>query len=877
MISIKKPKNDDRIFKYTVLKNNIKCIFINDMTLDKTIITTCVNVGSLCDKDYYEGIAHLIEHLCFITSKKYNQVNYLQSKIKEAGGESNAFTSLLQTIYYLDIYDDHIENIIEIFVNHLINADFKKEYINKEISNVDAEHKKNIFNDDWKILNILRLLANKNNNYRHFSTGTNETLKNSDILDKLIHFYNKYYVANNISICIASKKSINQLYEIINNYYGTIPSTGKVNKVKLNKPLYSNNYGNTYHIKISGKDKKLIFIIEIPITYYIIIFYLFAKFLNSNFKNSCKHYLWVNNYIYNMHTYTDDETGLLYIELYLTDFGNNNINFIKEYLNKYINTVLKFNWYQIYDYYKKNSKFNLNHDTKNDTLSTCIYLLKNINITIDPKNLYIDKLLYLNLTNDEIKLLDKYINLDKSIIIYCNSNFKYDKYLIDPYYNTHYKQINLIQKIELKGNIKINFQTKNIYSDVKPKFIDNIKTDIPYLIDENVWFFNVSKFKDTTFIADIIFNNHTFFYTPYNTLLTMISVMLLNRYLYYELYEPMIYGFSTDINLIPKKNSLSLCITAYNDKDKIKLFFKKVFDLLYNDDLNINNTMINNIIKHIKNQLYNYENISPWELSDYYFSMNYDNTYSYKVLIDTLKTININNVLQYIKNLFNDCNVSILFFGNIHKKDLPNYHFLLNKTTQKNYIKMSYNNINIIHPNKKELSNCLCIIYYIGKFEPKKNILATVFIKLFCDLFFKDLRTVNNLGYLVNMSYDIQNNNYYIKQKVQSIYDIKIIMKYIKHFNDNIINVLKDIDLTIILKTTEQSLKENLTTINEIYLKFYNDIIYNNYLFDINNILLHNLKYVNNYSLIKFVKKYILDNKNIQIIKINKHKNKNKT
>jgi hypothetical protein len=45
-MDIIKPQNDNRIYKYYVLENNIKCILINDKDIDKSYVVTSVNTGS---------------------------------------------------------------------------------------------------------------------------------------------------------------------------------------------------------------------------------------------------------------------------------------------------------------------------------------------------------------------------------------------------------------------------------------------------------------------------------------------------------------------------------------------------------------------------------------------------------------------------------------------------------------------------------------------------------------------------------------------------------------------------------------------------------------------------------------------------------------
>jgi insulysin len=192
-MDIIKPNNENREFKIIYLDNKIKCTLINDPNLNKSYFVNSINIGSLANKKYYEGIAHLLEHMCFITSAKYQEPNYIQNKVTEFGGWTNAYTDTFNTVYYLNVFTQHLSDIIEIFVDYLINAELKEEFILNEMKNVDSEHKKNLNNDLFKHYNLLHLLSESNSNYHSFFTGSLETLNKKDIYEKIVEFYKKYY------------------------------------------------------------------------------------------------------------------------------------------------------------------------------------------------------------------------------------------------------------------------------------------------------------------------------------------------------------------------------------------------------------------------------------------------------------------------------------------------------------------------------------------------------------------------------------------------------------------------------------------------------------------------------------------------------------
>ena len=61
-------KNEYRCLK---LKNNLMVYLINNPTAEKAAASLQVHVGSLRDPRNFQGLAHFLEHMLFIGSKKY--------------------------------------------------------------------------------------------------------------------------------------------------------------------------------------------------------------------------------------------------------------------------------------------------------------------------------------------------------------------------------------------------------------------------------------------------------------------------------------------------------------------------------------------------------------------------------------------------------------------------------------------------------------------------------------------------------------------------------------------------------------------------------------------------------------------------------------
>ena len=189
MSNINKPKiTDDKIIGGK-LNNGIKYILINKKKLERTYVSININVGSFHNPKDYGGLAHFLEHMLFIGSKKYPKPDYFMEEVNKYGGMTNAYTAETFTTYFFNVLNEGIEHILDIFSRFFIDPLFDKKYVDKEINAVNNEHLKNIHNDYWCQDHLLLSLSDKDNRINNFKTGSSNTLNKPDILEKLMEFY----------------------------------------------------------------------------------------------------------------------------------------------------------------------------------------------------------------------------------------------------------------------------------------------------------------------------------------------------------------------------------------------------------------------------------------------------------------------------------------------------------------------------------------------------------------------------------------------------------------------------------------------------------------------------------------------------------------
>lgn len=70
-----KSPNDQRAYEAIELSNGIKLLFVHDSKAEKSACSISVGVGSLKDGDRSFGLAHFLEHMLFMGSRKFPRHN----------------------------------------------------------------------------------------------------------------------------------------------------------------------------------------------------------------------------------------------------------------------------------------------------------------------------------------------------------------------------------------------------------------------------------------------------------------------------------------------------------------------------------------------------------------------------------------------------------------------------------------------------------------------------------------------------------------------------------------------------------------------------------------------------------------------------------
>lgn len=208
------------------LKNGLEAFIISDPKTDKSGAVLSVKAGSWEDPLEYPGIAHFLEHMLFLGTKKYPNESEYSAYISENGGMSNAYTTHNYTSYMFSINNPAFAEGLDRFANFFKEPLFNPSGVSRELTAIDQEYAKNLENDDFRFLYVDKALANTEHPYHNFHIGNSKTLSYVS-QDTLKEWYRKHYSANLMRLVVYSSLPVEKVRDMVVEDFKDVPNSGK--------------------------------------------------------------------------------------------------------------------------------------------------------------------------------------------------------------------------------------------------------------------------------------------------------------------------------------------------------------------------------------------------------------------------------------------------------------------------------------------------------------------------------------------------------------------------------------------------------------------------------------------------------------------------
>ena len=237
--TIRKSDKDIRQYQAIRLDNGMVVLLVSDAQAVKSLSALVVPVGSLEDPDAHPGLAHYLEHMTLMGSKKYPQPDSLAEFLKLHGGSHNASTAPYRTAYYLEVENNALEGAVDRLADAIAAPMLDKKYGERERNAVNAELTMARTRDGMRMAQVSAETINPAHPGARFSGGNLETLSDkpgSPVHAALLAFRDKYYSANLMKAVIYSNRPLADLAKIAVETYGRVPNKN-IDKPDITVPV----------------------------------------------------------------------------------------------------------------------------------------------------------------------------------------------------------------------------------------------------------------------------------------------------------------------------------------------------------------------------------------------------------------------------------------------------------------------------------------------------------------------------------------------------------------------------------------------------------------------------------------------------------------
>jgi zinc protease len=215
----------NKIFPYKYhmedLPNGLRLITVPTDFPNTVAFYIVVNTGSRNEVEPGKsGFAHLFEHLMFRGTDKFSAAKYGEV-LKNAGADSNAYTTDDRTVYHAVFSKEDLEQIMIVEADRFQNLKVPEELFKTETRAVLGEYNKNAANPTNKLFEVLRDTAFEKHTYKHTTMGFLNDVKNMpNTYEYSLEFFKRYYRPEYTTIIIAGDVNPENVSSLVKKYWG---------------------------------------------------------------------------------------------------------------------------------------------------------------------------------------------------------------------------------------------------------------------------------------------------------------------------------------------------------------------------------------------------------------------------------------------------------------------------------------------------------------------------------------------------------------------------------------------------------------------------------------------------------------------------------
>jgi insulysin len=787
---LKQSPNDLKKYRSLTLDNGLRVLLVQNEETDKCAAALAVNVGHFNDPHDRQGLAHFLEHMLFLGTNKYPDGSEYQKFISQHGGTNNAWTATEHTCFYFDIQHQHFTEALDRFSQFFISPLLSDEFITKERKNIEAEFKLKLKDDIRRLYDVHKETINQRHPLSKFSVGNIDTLadRNDESISKEVKdFFNRYYQASYMTLAIEGPQTLEALTRLATDMFSGIKNN-KSTLTPITQPLYLPEHQSIYvNVKPVKNDHQLIisFAMESIDKFYqdkpeSVLAYLMGHEGTGSILATLKQKQWAMGLTagsgINGSNFKDFN-----ISISLTEQGESCIDDIISIVFSYIG-LLKSAKLPLFYYQEKQAiaELSFTYHEKTRPLDNVSQLV--INMQHYPCEDYIfGDYMMSGMDDKNINLLLSYLTADNMRIIHVSQNntFSQTSFWYQVPYNvskisteklTHWRDLSAPNNINFKGNKALFLPQANPYITGNPFVYDCIYENVDDIDNSTlptkieicsglaVWYKQDTTFKVPKGYIYLGIDSPYSIESVETIAMTRLFVDLYTNTVIEENYDAELAGIH--YNLYAHQGGLTLQLSGISENQP-RLLDKLLYRLTHHDSSEDNFSLFKQqLLKHWQNSD---KSKSISQLFSTLSSLMQPNNPNADELSAALTKVTFSQYQKFCQKLFKQITLEVLIHGNWlieHATDIVtnikqafanNYS---NKYSVQCPVVDITNNKTLILPMQIPDHDYASVVYIpLPTRDEHLVALTMVTSHLLSPLFFQEMRTEKQYGYLVGVGY----------------------------------------------------------------------------------------------------------------------------
>ena len=224
------------------LKNGLDVILYEDHRLPLVAVNIWYHVGPANERAGRTGFAHLFEHMMFEGSKHVGPKAHFRYLEAAGASDINGTTDFDRTNYFETLPSNQLELALWLESDRMgyLLGTLDREKLANQRDVVRNERRQSVENAPYGLVEegLYHQLFPKDHPYYADVIGSHQDIENARLND-VREFFRQYYTPNNASLAITGDITPSQAKELVERYFGSIPSGPPVPKIIAQPPIIS--------------------------------------------------------------------------------------------------------------------------------------------------------------------------------------------------------------------------------------------------------------------------------------------------------------------------------------------------------------------------------------------------------------------------------------------------------------------------------------------------------------------------------------------------------------------------------------------------------------------------------------------------------------